>query len=121
RAALDHPALDRAVFLRDVDVQPRLRVDPLELHDHALARDGLVAAELRRERMARECGCRGEHESGPGRDAQKRLSHNLLLLFLPIASHFVRVSNSAPRCVLVTGILDQLTSVCSNSFLNLAM
>src|SRR5690606_18426096 len=41
-AALDLPALDRAVFLLDVDVEPRMRIDPLEHHDFTLERDRLV-------------------------------------------------------------------------------
>src|SRR5690606_12646474 len=65
-AALDTPALNLAVHV-GVDVDPRVRVDPLELHDLALEADRLVTIELGGERMVRD-GSAGGSDRQDGAD-----------------------------------------------------
>ena len=48
---LDHPALDGPVFPLDIDVHPRVRIDPLHPRDRARQPDRSVRIELCRERV----------------------------------------------------------------------
>ena len=54
RAALDHPHFGAAAVLRDLDVDPRVRVHELDLDDLALEEDRPVRVELRAERVVRD-------------------------------------------------------------------
>jgi dienelactone hydrolase len=80
-AALDHP--DRGLargLVGDFQVDPRMRVDPLHLHDFAFELHGPVRVELRSEGVmrARGCGC-DRHREG-GECTQISISHGIGLL-----------------------------------------
>src|SRR6185503_19993707 len=62
RAALDHPLLGLAV-LDDLDVNPRMRVHPLEADDLALETNRGIRVELGAKGMMRENGAAGDREA----------------------------------------------------------
>src|SRR5437763_14323282 len=53
-AGLDHPVRHAAVGVLDVEINPRVRIDPFHLRDGALQLDGLLRVKLRGEGMVRE-------------------------------------------------------------------
>ena len=53
-ATLDGPRLGGPVLLHHVEMDPGVRVHPLQLHDPALQLDRCVAVEFRAERVVRE-------------------------------------------------------------------
>src|SRR5690606_35526214 len=63
--ALDHPRDLLSVLAGHLEVEPRMRVHPLDLRDLPLELDRPVDRELRRERMMR--GGRSAHEGDAGR------------------------------------------------------
>src|SRR5690606_1455289 len=65
RAALELPHLLRAVLAGDLDVDPRVRVDELDLDDCAPQADGLVRIELGGERVV---GAGRRHHEKNGRE-----------------------------------------------------
>src|SRR6185295_6836295 len=77
RAALDRPLLDLAVRLLHVDVDPRMRVDQIDLGDRPLQLYWLARVELRGERMVRarrRCGQRDSKNSNEcSADAHERV------------------------------------------------
>src|SRR5690606_28540759 len=62
-AAFDHPRHRLAVVADDLEMEPRMRIDPLDLRDRALQLHRPVDRELRRERVVRRR--RSAHERCP--------------------------------------------------------
>src|SRR5690606_38956582 len=94
-AAFDAPALDLAVD-GSIEVDPRVRVDPLELHDLAFETDRLVAVKLGGKRVV----CNGSAGSPQGEDGADRGGspllhlHGYLLLKLLFADHLLFCGSS---------------------------
>src|SRR6185503_15836193 len=51
RQRLERPLLDRSATVLDINVDPDVRVHPLDFRDHSLQRQRLTFVELRGERM----------------------------------------------------------------------
>src|SRR5215470_7415007 len=77
RAAFYHPLRDGTVGVLHIDVDPRVRVDPLHFRNRALEDDGRVRIELRGERMMRKRRTRGDQREHRHDHASiaKRFSH----------------------------------------------
>src|SRR5690606_15433344 len=100
-AAFNTPALDLAIDV-GIEMNPRVRVHPLELHDLALKADGLVAIELGGERVVRNGSASRSHcEDGADRGSGPLLHlHGTKLLKLLFAGQSLlirRLRRAQPR------------------------
>ena len=110
--AFNHPLLHRAVWLLDVDVNPRMRVDPFHPGDGSTQPDGLVGVEFSRERVM--CQCRdhphSKHDAG-NRSYHRSHQIRLLLLLRRFFSRLLLRTGAFedidhPIITLVAGVLD---------------
>src|SRR5688572_1508338 len=78
RTAFDHPLLNLAGRRRHVDVDPRMRVDPIHLRDRDRELDGTVRVELGRERVVSDrwrCERREQYAGGNTQEFHAHCSH----------------------------------------------
>src|SRR5687767_6455887 len=95
RAAFDHPDLGLAV-LDDLDVNPRMRVHPLEADDLALEADRRVRIELGAESVVSEYRAARDNKAGRNQERTKCVSHrHNLLLFLLGAQTLLFIARAA--------------------------